>query len=78
VLASGERNFGFDVQALQYGDLVERGVIDPTKVTRSALVHAASAATMLLSTSCTVTRERDAVGVGAGHDHDHEEFDDMD
>ena len=42
-------NFGFDAAANEYGDLVAKGIIDPTKVTRAALENAASVATMILT-----------------------------
>jgi chaperonin GroEL len=50
--ASG--NFGYNAAAGQYGDLVEMGVIDPTKVTRNALQNAASVAGLILTTDCMV------------------------
>ena len=48
-------NFGFDVVRLQYGDLLEAGIIDPAKVTRTALQNAASVACLLLTTNALVT-----------------------
>jgi len=50
-----EGNFGYNALSGEYEDLVVRGVIDPTKVTRSALQNAASAAAMILTTECAVT-----------------------
>jgi chaperonin GroEL len=47
-------NQGFDARALQYGDLVERGIVDPTKVVRSCLVNAASIAIMVLTTEVLI------------------------
>lgn len=47
-------NFGYNAATDSYGDLVEQGVIDPTKVTRTALVNAASIAGLLLTTECSV------------------------
>ncbi len=47
-------NEGFDARALTYGDLVERGVVDPTKVVRSCLVNAASIAIMVLTTEVLI------------------------
>ena len=47
-------NEGFNALTGEYEDLVKRGVIDPTKVTRSALQNAASAAAMILTTECAV------------------------
>jgi len=49
-----EGNFGFDAQKMEYGDLIEVGVIDPTKVIRTTLENAASAASMLLTTEAVV------------------------
>jgi chaperonin GroEL len=48
-------NFGYDAAKNEYGDLVKKGIIDPTKVTRSALQNAASIAAMLLTTESIVT-----------------------
>ncbi len=42
--------FGYDASKDEYADMIERGIIDPTKVTRSALQNAASVAAMLLTT----------------------------
>ncbi len=50
--ASG--NFGYNAASGQYGDLVEMGVIDPTKVTRNALQNAASVAGLILTTDCMI------------------------
>jgi chaperonin GroEL len=48
-------NIGFDVLLEDYGDMVEKGIIDPAKVTRSALENAASIAAMILTTEALVT-----------------------
>jgi chaperonin GroEL len=50
-------NFGFDAQKMEYGDLIQAGVIDPTKVVRTALENASSAASMLLTTEAVVAEE---------------------
>lgn len=52
---AGERNFGFDAAAGNYGDLLELGVLDPTKVTRTALQNAASAASLVLTTEALIS-----------------------
>jgi chaperonin GroEL len=52
-----EGNFGFNAQTQKFEDLVEAGVIDPTKVVRTALENAASAASMLLTTEAVVAEE---------------------
>ena len=61
-------NWGFDVMSESYVDLVKAGIIDPAKVTRSALENAASVAGMILSTEALVTElaEGQAVVAGAG------------
>lgn len=53
-VAQGEGNFGYNAQTGEYGDLVEIGVLDPTKVTRTALQNAASVASLILTTDCMV------------------------
>ncbi len=55
VRANSNANFGFDAQAETYGDLVEAGVIDPTKVARTALQNAASIASLMLTTEALVS-----------------------
>ena len=53
-VAEGKNNFGFNAQTSEYGDLVEMGVIDPTKVARFALQNAASVAGLMLTTDAMV------------------------
>ena len=53
-VSQGSGNFGYNAQTGEYGDLVESGVLDPTKVTRTALQNAASVAGLLLTTYATV------------------------
>ena len=53
-VANGEGNYGYNAQTGEYGDLVEMGVLDPTKVTRTALQNAASVASLILTTDCMV------------------------
>ena len=50
----GSGNFGYNAANDRYGDLVEMGVIDPTKVAKTALVNAASVASLLLTTDCSI------------------------
>jgi len=52
-----EDAFGFNAQIQKFEDLIKAGVIDPTKVVRSALENASSAASMLLTTECVVAAE---------------------
>lgn len=63
------QNIGFDVMTMTYVDMVKNGIIDPAKVTRSAIQNAVSAATMILTTECLVTeapKEKEAGGAGMG------------
>ena len=50
----GKGNFGYNAATGEYGDMLEMGVLDPAKVTRSALQHAASVAGLMLTTDCMV------------------------
>ncbi|MEM8557823.1 MAG: TCP-1/cpn60 chaperonin family protein, partial [Bacteroidota bacterium] len=47
-------SFGFNARTEEYGDLIEQGVIDPTKVTRTALQNAASVSALLLTTESVI------------------------
>ncbi len=67
--------FGFNALTEEYTDLVKDGVIDPTKVVRTALQNASSVARILLSTDCCITekpKDKDEGGMPGGHDHDDE------
>ena len=55
VRASTSTNFGFDANAEEYGDMIQRGIIDPTKVTRCALQNASSIASLLLTTEALIS-----------------------
>jgi chaperonin GroEL len=73
---SDESPVGFNAETGEYGELVSQGVIDPVKVTRSALQNAASIAGMLLTTEVLVVDkpeepEPEAAGHGHGHGHGH-------
>ena len=66
-VVEGKGNFGFNAQSGEYGDLVEMGVVDPTKVTRFALQNAASVASLLLTTEAMVAEmPKDEKGGGGG------------
>ena len=53
-VAEGKGNFGYNAATGEYGDMVDMGVLDPTKVTRTALQNAASVAGLMLTTDCMV------------------------
>jgi len=66
----GKGNFGFNAQTEDYGDLVQQGVIDPTKVSRTALQNAASVASLMLTTDAMVAElVEEKKGGGGGHSH---------
>jgi len=68
-VADGKGNFGFNAQTHAYGDLVEMGVLDPTKVTRTALQNAASVAGLILTTDAMVAElveDKPKAGPGGG------------
>jgi chaperonin GroEL len=70
VRANNDSNFGFNAASGQFEDLVKAGVIDPTKVTRSALQHAASISSLMLTTEaliCEIPEKKSAPPVGGGH-----------
>jgi len=66
VRESKERNYGYNAQTDTYEDLVKAGVIDPTKVTRTALQNAASIAGLLLTTECVVAERQEPKTALAG------------
>jgi chaperonin GroEL len=66
VRASKERNFGYNAATDTYEDLVKAGVIDPTKVARTALQNAASIAGLLLTTECVVVEKKEEKPAMAG------------
>jgi chaperonin GroEL len=81
VMASNDTSFGYNAQTLEYGDLVKQGVLDPAKVSRTALEHASSIAILLLTSDALVgdapKPKKKAKAAAGGDDHD-EDFDDFD
>ena len=55
----GKPNYGFDAQKEVYGDMIAAGIVDPAKVTRSALQNAASVASMVLTTESLVADKKE-------------------
>ena len=68
----GSGNDGYNVATDEYEDLVKAGVLDPTKVTRTALQNASSVASMLLTTECMITDIPEKEEPAGGHDHGHD------
>jgi chaperonin GroEL len=66
-ILSNSGNYGYNAATSTYGDMVEQGVIDPTKVTKTALVNAASIAGLILTTDCSIaqipTKEQNRPGM---------------
>ncbi len=59
IIQSGKINYGFDAAQEKYTDMIEAGIVDPTKVTRSALENAASVAAMVLTTETLVAEKKE-------------------
>jgi chaperonin GroEL len=70
-VAELEKGHGYNAATEEYGDLVKAGVIDPVKVTRSAVRNAASIAGMLLTTETIVADKPAEAEPDAGHGHGH-------
>jgi chaperonin GroEL len=69
-VVEGKGSFGFNAQTEEYGDLVEMGVVDPTKVARTALQNASSVAGLLLTTDVSVAEMvEEKKGGAGGHAH---------
>ena len=65
-VVEGKGNFGFNAQTEEYGDLVQMGVVDPTKVVRFGLQNAASIAGLMLTTDCMVAELVEDKPAGGG------------
>ena len=72
-VADGKANFGYNALTDEYEDLVKAGVIDPAKVTKTALSNAASVASLLL-TSDALIADKPEKSKSGGHDHDHDDM----
>ncbi|TCS94331.1 TCP-1/cpn60 chaperonin family protein, partial [Pseudofulvimonas gallinarii] len=67
---SGTGNYGYNAATGEYGDMVQLGILDPTKVTRSALQHAASIAGLVITTEAMIA-ELPKKEAAADHGHGH-------
>ncbi len=68
---TNKEGYGYNVATDTYEDLIASGVVDPTKVTRSALQNAASISGLLLTTECVITDIPEKAEAAGGHGHDH-------
>ena len=71
VLDRDEYNWGFDAQTGEFKDMVKAGIIDPTKVVRSALQHAASVGSLMITTEAMVAERQDKSSAGNGSSGHH-------
>ncbi|MGA9011450.1 MAG: chaperonin GroEL [Acetobacteraceae bacterium] len=74
VLDKDDYNWGFDAQTGEFKDMVKAGIIDPTKVVRSALQHAASVGSLMITTEAMVSERQEKSGNGSSggmHDSDY-------
>jgi len=69
VMDERSASFGYDAQADEYGDMIEKGIIDPAKVVRIALQDAASIAALMITTEAGVAEAPEKDDARAGHDH---------
>jgi chaperonin GroEL len=70
-VAAGKDNYGYDAATGEYGDMIKLGILDPTKVTRSALQNAASIAGLMITTECMVAeapKEEKPAAPGMNHE----------
>jgi len=72
ILKGKDKNFGYNADTEVYEDLRKAGVIDPVKVTRSALQNGASVACLLLTTECMIADIPEPKKAGGDHHHDHD------
>jgi chaperonin GroEL len=72
---AGKGNYGFNAASGEYGDMIEMGILDPTKVTRLALQNAASVASLMLTTEALIADAPEKPKVAGGHDHGHDHHD---
>ena len=54
-MLKGTGSFGYNAANGEYGDMIELGIIDPTKVSKTALINASSIASLLLTSECVIT-----------------------
>ncbi len=67
VLSKGEASYGYDAQNNKYGDMFKAGIVDPTKVVRTALQDAASIAGLLITTEAAIIEKKDESAAHGAH-----------
>jgi chaperonin GroEL len=73
-VANGEGHFGYNAATDKFEDMVKAGIIDPTKVTRTALQNAASVSTLLLTSDALIAEKPKDDKKGGGHSHDEDMY----
>jgi chaperonin GroEL len=73
-VAEGTGNYGYNAASGEYGDVVEMGILDPTKVTRSALQHAASVSGLMITTEAMIAELPKDEKAEGGHSHGMEDM----
>ena len=63
---AGQGNYGYNAANETYGDMIDMGILDPTKVTRTALQNAASVASLMLTTECMIAEAQKDDAAGGG------------
>jgi len=63
---AGKKNFGFNAATSEYGDMIEMGILDPAKVTRTALQAAGSVASLMITTEAMVAELPEEKGAASG------------
>jgi len=68
-VAEGKGNFGYNAATGEFGDMMQMGILDPTKVTRTALQNAASIASLMITTECMIAElpKKEETCSHAGH-----------
>ena len=72
IMENEDKNFGFDAQNEEYGDMIRLGIVDPTKVIRIALEGAASIAALLVTSECAIVEKTGGSGCGCAGGHNHQ------
>ncbi len=73
-VAEGKDSYGYNAATGEWGDMIEMGILDPTKVTRLALQHAASVVSLMITTEAMISELPRKKSDGHNHDHDHMDF----
>ena len=65
-IKNGKGSFGYNALTGEYGDMIDMGILDPTKVTRTALQNAASVSGLIITTEAMIADKPEPAGAGGG------------